>query len=71
MDNDLIAYAIVGIKDPVRAEVPDAVATCQKAGIVVRMVTGEERGGVVDGLHAWWHQVIRGHGSASVCPDKA
>ena len=33
--------AIVGIKDPVRPEVPDAVATCQRAGIVVRMVTGE------------------------------
>lgn len=24
-----------------RKEVPDAVATCQRAGIVVRMVTGE------------------------------
>ncbi|KAG2501673.1 hypothetical protein HYH03_000176 [Edaphochlamys debaryana] len=41
VDNDLIAYAIVGIKDPVRQEVPDAVRTCQKAGIVVRMVTGD------------------------------
>ncbi len=40
VDSDLIAYAIVGIKDPVRPEVPDAVATCQKAGITVRMVTG-------------------------------
>eukprot|EP00198_Chlamydomonas_reinhardtii_P002721 XP_001692057.1 plasma membrane calcium-transporting ATPase [Chlamydomonas reinhardtii] len=41
VDRDLIAVAIVGIKDPVRKEVPDAVATCQKAGIVVRMVTGD------------------------------
>ena len=40
-DNNLIVLAIVGIKDPVREEVPDAVATCQRAGIVVRMVTGE------------------------------
>ena len=40
-DNNLIVLAIVGIKDPVRDEVPDAVATCQRAGIVVRMVTGE------------------------------
>ena len=40
-DRNLIVMAIVGIKDPVRAEVPDAVATCQRAGIVVRMVTGE------------------------------
>ncbi len=39
LDNGLIAYAIVGIKDPVRKEVPAAVATCQRAGIVVRMVS--------------------------------
>lgn len=32
---------IVGIKDPVRDEVPAAVKQCQKAGIVVRMVTGD------------------------------
>ena len=37
--------AIVGIKDPVRAEVPDAVAVCQHAGITVRMVTGVEMWG--------------------------
>ncbi|GLC40623.1 hypothetical protein PLESTM_001094100 [Pleodorina starrii] len=41
VDNGLIAFAIVGIKDPVRAEVPDAVRTCQAAGITVRMVTGD------------------------------
>jgi Ca2+-transporting ATPase len=41
VDRDLVAMAIVGIKDPVRAEVPDAVRTCQNAGIVVRMVTGD------------------------------
>lgn len=41
VDRDLVAMAIVGIKDPVRAEVPDAVRTCQKAGIFVRMVTGD------------------------------
>ncbi len=38
---DLICLGIVGIKDPVRKEVPDAVLTCKRAGIVVRMVTGE------------------------------
>ena len=32
---------ILGIADPLRAEVPDAVAHCQKAGIVVKMVTGD------------------------------
>eukprot|EP00877_Chromochloris_zofingiensis_P010934 jgi/Chrzof1/6094/Cz17g09140.t1 len=41
VDNNLIATAIVGIKDPVRAEVPDAVKTCQHAGIFIRMVTGD------------------------------
>ena len=28
-------------QDPVRLEVPDAVATCKRAGILVRMVTGD------------------------------
>ncbi|OAY40399.1 calcium-transporting ATPase 4, plasma membrane-type isoform X1 [Manihot esculenta] len=33
--------AIVGIKDPVRPGVKDAVRTCLEAGITVRMVTGD------------------------------
>lgn len=41
LDVNMTAVAIVGIKDPVRAEVPAAVAVCQKAGIMVRMVTGD------------------------------
>jgi P-type Ca2+ transporter type 2B len=32
---------IVGIEDPVRPEVPDAIKVCQSAGITVRMVTGD------------------------------
>ena len=32
---------MVGIEDPVRPEVPDAIKKCQRAGIVVRMVTGD------------------------------
>jgi Ca2+-transporting ATPase len=40
-DEDLTMLCIVGIKDPVRAEVPDAVAVCKRAGITVRMVTGD------------------------------
>ena len=32
---------LVVVQDPVRKEVPDAVLTCQKAGITVRMVTGD------------------------------
>eukprot|EP00727_Mastigamoeba_balamuthi_P011126 m51a1_g6636 hypothetical protein (1737) ;mRNA; f:95474-104575 len=33
--------AVVGIKDPLRKEVPEAVEKCQRAGIKVRMVTGD------------------------------
>ena len=29
------------LQDPVRKEVPEAVRVCQRAGIVVRMVTGD------------------------------
>jgi P-type Ca2+ transporter type 2B len=36
-----ILIAIVGIKDIIRQEVPDAIAQCHRAGIVVRMVTGD------------------------------
>ncbi|KAJ3069759.1 Calcium-transporting ATPase 10, plasma membrane-type, partial [Quaeritorhiza haematococci] len=38
---DMILLAIVGIQDPVRPEVPQAVASCQRCGITVRMVTGD------------------------------
>ncbi|RUS89017.1 hypothetical protein EGW08_003264, partial [Elysia chlorotica] len=38
---DLTCVCIVGIEDPVRDEVPDAIRKCQKAGITVRMVTGD------------------------------
>ncbi|EFA75309.1 P-type ATPase [Heterostelium album PN500] len=40
-ETNLIYIGIVGIKDPLRPEVPDAVRTCQRAGITVRMVTGD------------------------------
>ncbi|KAG5895095.1 hypothetical protein JTB14_023268 [Gonioctena quinquepunctata] len=39
--NNLTCLCVVGIEDPVRAEVPDAIRRCQKAGITVRMVTGD------------------------------
>jgi P-type Ca2+ transporter type 2C len=39
--DDLILVAIFGIEDPLRPEVTQAVASCQSAGIVVRMVTGD------------------------------
>lgn len=40
-DEGLTLMAIVGIKDPVRKEVTAAVRTCQAAGIMVRMLTGD------------------------------
>ncbi|XP_051528655.1 plasma membrane calcium-transporting ATPase 3-like isoform X1 [Myxocyprinus asiaticus] len=39
--NDLTCICVVGIEDPVRHEVPEAIAKCQRAGITVRMVTGD------------------------------
>lgn len=38
---NLTCLCVVGIEDPVRPEVPDAIKKCQKAGITVRMVTGD------------------------------
>jgi Ca2+-transporting ATPase len=41
LEDRLIMLCIVGIKDPLRDEVPIAVRECKTAGIVVRMVTGD------------------------------
>ncbi|XP_069315851.1 plasma membrane calcium-transporting ATPase 4 isoform X1 [Eulemur rufifrons] len=38
---ELTCITVVGIEDPVRPEVPDAIAKCKRAGITVRMVTGD------------------------------
>ncbi|KAH7671707.1 P-type ATPase protein [Dioscorea alata] len=40
-EDDLVLLAIVGIKDPCRPGVRDAVQLCTKAGVKVRMVTGD------------------------------
>lgn len=40
-EQDLVCIGIVGIKDPVRPQVPLAVQKCKIAGIKVRMVTGD------------------------------
>lgn len=40
-ESNFTLVCICGIKDPVRKEVPDAVRQCQKAGITVRMLTGD------------------------------
>ncbi|XP_066218118.1 plasma membrane calcium-transporting ATPase 4 isoform X5 [Saccopteryx leptura] len=38
---ELTCIAVVGIEDPVRPEVPEAITKCKQAGITVRMVTGD------------------------------
>ncbi|KAF9177096.1 hypothetical protein BGZ50_009207, partial [Haplosporangium sp. Z 11] len=40
-ESDLTLIGIVGIEDPLRDGVPDAVLSCQRAGVFVRMVTGD------------------------------
>lgn len=39
----MVFAAMVGIKDPLRPGVQEAVRNCQKAGVVVRMVTGDNK----------------------------
>ncbi|KAK7432542.1 plasma membrane calcium [Neonectria magnoliae] len=39
--NNLVFLGVVGIQDPVRPGVPEAVRKAQHAGVVVRMVTGD------------------------------
>ncbi|KAG7375894.1 hypothetical protein PHYPSEUDO_014908 [Phytophthora pseudosyringae] len=41
VEKDLTCVAVVGIEDPVRPEVPGAIEHCKRAGITVRMVTGD------------------------------
>jgi Ca2+-transporting ATPase len=38
---DLIFFGITGIQDPLRNGAHEAVQACQRAGVVVRMVTGD------------------------------
>mmetsp|Transcript_14003 Transcript_14003/g.17695 ORF Transcript_14003/g.17695 Transcript_14003/m.17695 type:complete len:699 (+) Transcript_14003:2-2098(+) len=40
-EGSLVLDALVGIVDPLRQDVVEAVKTCQGAGIIVRMVTGD------------------------------
>ncbi|KAF3762054.1 hypothetical protein M406DRAFT_94760 [Cryphonectria parasitica EP155] len=41
--SNMVFVGMVGIKDPLREGVREAVKDCQKAGVVVRMVTGDNK----------------------------
>eukprot|EP01138_Halocafeteria_seosinensis_P015999 gb/GECG01016327.1/.p1 GENE.gb/GECG01016327.1/~~gb/GECG01016327.1/.p1 ORF type:complete len:1013 (+),score=104.65 gb/GECG01016327.1/:1-3039(+) len=41
LENNLTCIALLGIRDPIREEVPSAVKQCMRAGIRVIMVTGD------------------------------
>ncbi|PIW26540.1 MAG: haloacid dehalogenase [Rhodospirillales bacterium CG15_BIG_FIL_POST_REV_8_21_14_020_66_15] len=41
LERDLSLLGFLGLEDPLRPEVPDAVATCRTAGITMIMITGD------------------------------
>ena len=41
LETNLVLDAVFGIKDPLRPDVTAAVRTCQRAGVFVRMITGD------------------------------
>ena len=45
-ENDLSFLGVVAISDPIRPDVPAAVAKCQSAGIGVKIVTGDTPAGL-------------------------
>ncbi|MFO7581111.1 cation-transporting P-type ATPase [Guyparkeria sp.] len=44
VEDGLVLLGLLGLSDPPRPEVPDAVAECRQAGIRVKMITGDHAG---------------------------
>jgi len=40
-ERDLVLYGFLGFRDPIRPEVPAAVAECQSAGVRLKIITGD------------------------------
>ncbi len=43
IENNLIITAMVGIKDPLRDGIAEAIQACREGGVRVRMVTGDNK----------------------------
>ena len=43
VEKDLTLIAVVGIMDPLRPQVPASIQQCRRAGITVRMLTGQDK----------------------------
>jgi P-type E1-E2 ATPase len=41
LETNVVLLGLVGIRDPARPEVPGAIRKCQRAGINVIMITGD------------------------------
>jgi magnesium-transporting ATPase (P-type) len=41
VESGLVLTGLIGIEDPLRPQVPAAITDCQRAGILVRMITGD------------------------------
>lgn len=64
IETDLTLVGLVGLEDPPRLEVPDAVATLQRAGVRVLMLTGDHPAtarAIAERVHIDATRVVVGH----------